>query len=398
MHTLSGKLGKAGLLRRAGCMAAMMWLALGCARAELEPRTAVEVVVPAHFQRIVDRLSSRFADRPYERYSSEQVLRIAEAMLQHQNEDGGWPKNVDYLRVLPEEPRDPADRPGGRRSTLDNDATVGPLVYLAEVYRQTQDQRIRNAVQRGLAWVLRQQHPVSGGWRGADAEAVTFNDDAMTMVLHLLLDVERGDAAWAWLDEQVRADCAAAWRRGLACVLACQVRVDGEKTAWGQQHSHTSLELVGARSYELPGLTARESVGVVRLLMRIDPPGPEVIASVESAIRWFDRSRIRGYRMEDFLVKEGSATQAPQRDRRLVADTTAPDLWARYYEPEGNRPFFANRDGQKVYRYEQVLPERRAGYEWLGTWPAGLLATEYPAWAARHGRPNVLKPQTPRSP
>ena len=43
-----------------------------------------------------------------------------------------------------------------------------------------------------------------------------------------------------------------------------------------------------ARSYELPSISGAESVGVIRFLMELDEPSPEIIAAVQGAISWFN--------------------------------------------------------------------------------------------------------------
>jgi PelA/Pel-15E family pectate lyase len=71
---------------------------------------------------------------------------------------------------------------------------------------------------------------------------------------------------------------------------------------------------------------------------------------------------------------------------RLVNDAAAPPLWARFHDLEDNSIVLANRDGVRVRDFSEVHPERRSGYAWFGTWPAALLAGEYPAWRARQPR------------
>ena len=72
-------------------------------------------------------------------------------------------------------------------------------------------------------------------------------------------------------------------------------------------------------------------------------------------------------------------------DRRIVPDPDAPPLWARFYDLETSEPFLANRDGKRVATLAEVQRERRTGYDWYGSWPAELLARDYPAWKARLG-------------
>jgi len=53
-----------------------------------------------------------------------------------------------------------------------------------------------------------------------------------------------------------------------------------------------------ARNYEPPSLSGDESVGVVRFLMGIERPSPEVTAAIEGAITWFKAMPIHGLRVD----------------------------------------------------------------------------------------------------
>lgn len=353
------------------------------------------------FQRGIDHWQHRYATQDYPRYTWRDLDAIAANVLAFQNEDGGWPKNHDMLRVLTEQERARiASRPQGR-STIDNDATYIQVAFLSAMYRRTGVLDYRRAAERGLDWLLDLQNP-SGGWKGADVDAITFNDDATTMMLNLLLDIHLNKPYVAWLDGERRQRSESALQRGIAVVLACQVVVDGVRTVWAQQHDHKTLVPVGARSYELPGLTARESVGIVRFLMRVEEPSAKIIEAIESAVRWFEQARIPNLRLERVATDPlRFNNRIFTEDVRVVSDEHAPPLWARYYDLETGLPFFANRDGIKVHRLGEVVIERRLGYQWYGAWPATLLETEYPAWAKTHGRslviPSTLRQDAPSS-
>ncbi|MDE5637958.1 MAG: pectate lyase [Alistipes sp.] len=77
-----------------------------------------------------------------------------------------------------------------------------------------------------------------------------------------------------------------------------------------------------------------------------------------------------------------------KKTRIIVEDPDARPLWARYYEPETNRPFFSDRRGIVLYDYMEVSQERRGGYGWYGSWPQGVL-DKYPAWLERIGEKPV---------
>jgi len=74
-------------------------------------------------------------------------------------------------------------------------------------------------------------------------------------------------------------------------------------------------------------------------------------------------------------------------DRHTVADPTAPALWARFYELGTNRPIYVGRDKVIHYNFNEIEQERRAGYSYLGNYPAGLLEKDYPRWRAKNKLP-----------
>lgn len=321
-------------------------------------------------------------DREDPRYDPEEYRAIADTLVALQNEDGGWGKNVDWLVKLPPEKIRELAGDGLKRSTFDNRNIYAQIGYLAEAYRRSEEDAYRESAARGLDYVFREQRP-SGGWRGRDVEAITYNDDVMTGIMHMLIDITSGDQRYAWLDDSRRAQAEDSLRRAVEVTLACQIVVDGEKTVWCQQHDHDTLEPIGARSFELASISGAESVDVVQVLMRL-PAEPEIVDAIESAVAWFREAALHGIRVERVPIPEERLPHHTAREEKVVVeDPDAPPLWARFYEIGTNRPFFADRDGVKVYALSEIGIERRTGYAWYGTWPARLLETEYPAWKAR---------------
>jgi PelA/Pel-15E family pectate lyase len=204
---------------------------------------------------------------------------------------------------------------------------------------------------------------------------ITFNDDAMVRLMQLLREVATADR-YGFVDADRRAAARRAFDRGVECILRCQVRVGDKLTAWCAQHDEKDYRPRPGRSYELVSLSGAESVGIVRLLMSLDDPSPEVVRAVEGAVAWFEAVPLRGVRQ----VVEKDAQSPRGWNKVLVKDLSAPPLWARFYEIGTNRPLFADRDGVAKYDLAAIGYERRNGYAWLGTWPQKLLAEEYPAW------------------
>ncbi|MBT5828766.1 MAG: pectate lyase, partial [Candidatus Latescibacteria bacterium] len=272
------------------------------------------------------------------------------------------------------------------RSTLDNRSTYTHVAYLAKVYTVTELERYRKSAERGLDFIFGLQN-VSGGWRGWDVDAITYNDDVMLGTMRTMRDIVDGASHFSWVDDAYRQKAKVALDRAIEVTLKCQIVVNGKKTAWCQQHDHETLLPTKARSYELPSICPGESTGIVEFLMEIEEPSVEVIDAIEHAMAWFEVSKIEGIRVETVKVdatrfKNHTATT----DRVVVEDATAPPLWARFHEVDTFRPFMCNRDGIVVYSLAEVALERRTGYGWYGGWPRRLMNKGYPEWKKRIGK------------
>jgi len=203
----------------------------------------------------------------------------------------------------------------------------------------------------------------------------------MVSVLTLLRDAAEGKAPSAFVDPARRTRAAAAVERGLACILRTQVKQGGRLTAWCAQHDETTFAPAWARKFEPASLSGAESVGIVRYLMTVKDPSPDVVAAIEGAVAWLESVKVTGLRIDETPGTDG------KRDRHVVADPAAPALWARFYELETNRPIYLGRDKVVHYDLNEIERERRGGYGYLGTWPAQLLAKDYPLWRTQNQRP-----------
>jgi PelA/Pel-15E family pectate lyase len=116
--------------------------------------------------------------------------------------------------------------------------------------------------------------------------------------------------------------------------------------------------------------------------MKIDKPTPDVIASIESAVAWFENAKLTGIR----YIKKRAPGTPKGWDKVVVQDPRAPPLWGRFYNIQTNRPIFCSRDGVPKKTVAEISYERRNGYSWLGGWAEKLLDKEYPAWRKKHGR------------
>lgn len=338
-------------------------------------RTATLLAVVAACHRLAaDDSPRRYLSKPPRWFSSDEARRIAATIMSHQAAAGGWPKNTDTVG------RPYSGDPAELLPTFDNKATVDEIRFMARMFAATGDAAYRGSFDRGLDYVLAAQYP-NGGWpqfyplRSGYKDHITFNDDAMTRVMRLVREVGR-DEAYAFVDAPRRDACRRAFDRGIDCILRCQIIVDGERTVWCAQHDEHTFAPAKARAYELPSFSGSESVGIVRLLMSVEHPSPEVREAVESAVRWFRRHAITGLRIERTEEGEGGP------DTVMVPDPTAPQLWARFYDLETGRPFVCDRDGVPKASLAEIGHERRNGYGWFGEYARDLIAKDYPAWTS----------------
>lgn len=354
-------------------------------------------------QQFIEGWLGRLLRNGPEWFASAEAARVADNLLLYQRENGGWPKGKDAHRTL--SAQEAAAIGKQKRSidtTLDNGATHTQIRFLARVYAANPQPRFREGVLRGIDWLLAAQYP-NGGWpqcwpdfvhtnQPADRPGlkvsrrnprgltrfVTFNDGVMTSALRLLDAVARSRPEFAFVDEIRRRKAADAVARGVQCVLRCQVRVGDKLTVWGGQHDVETLEPRWGRTFEPVALTASESVGVVRFLMDIEKPSPQVVASVEAAVRWFESARIPGIR----LLRQPAPASPRGFDLTVATDPDAAGLWARFYEIGTDRPLFGDHDDFVHHNLSDISVERRTGYAWYGSWPEDVIRA-YPAWRSK---------------
>lgn len=295
-------------------------------------------------------------------YASDEARRIADVVISYQTPSGGWSKRLDFTRGT----RQPgqgysAEGDWSYVATFDNDATISQMQFLSRVFDATGRPADRDAFDRAITYVLRAQYP-NGCWpqsyplAGSYHDAATFNDDAMANVIGLLDAIAHGRHRVAAAERRESARASAA--RGLSCVLATQIRVNGVRTAWGAQHDALTLAPVGARAYEHAGIDAAASARLVELLMTHPRSDEAIRAVVDGAVAWFRATAMRGHAYEK---------------GELVARPDAGPLWPRFSEVGTNRALFGNRDAIVRYDLSEIVPERKYGYGWYTTRPAAVL-------------------------
>lgn len=340
---------------------------------------ALAIVSSAQGQAIPWR---RCLNQQPEFYATDQAIRIADNLLMYQRQSGGWQKNIEMASVLSEQDKSRLREAKTRNdATLDNSATRTQMRYLAMVCQATEINRFKDAFLKGLDYVLKAQYD-NGGWPQrypnptGYSKHITFNDGTMIGVLNLLRDVAEKKPPYIFVDEDRCRRAEKAVQKGIECILKCQIVVNGKKTAWCAQHDEKTFVPRKARSYELASISGAESVGIVRFLMSIEKPGPEIIDAVQAAVAWLDEARLEGIKQ----IRKKDQSKPGGFDKVIVEDASAPPIWARFYDIETNKPIFCSRDGIPKETLAEISYERRNGYSWLGYYATDLLANEYPAW------------------
>ena len=103
-------------------------------------------------------------DQPSEWYGTAEATRIADNVLLYQNDNGGWPKNIEMARILTDDDKDHLRTTRNEaETTIDNGATHTQIRFLALVHEATGDDRYAEAARRGIEYLLKAQYE-NGGW------------------------------------------------------------------------------------------------------------------------------------------------------------------------------------------------------------------------------------------
>ncbi len=350
--------------------------------------TSITCLAQSKEDESADYLGKRWKDvatkMPATWYGSDEAKLVAENVLLAQKEIGGWEKNKDYHHTFSKSEKEHYIKDKFEiGATFDNDATITELRFLAKVYSHYKDERYKRAFQKGLNYIFISQYK-NGGWpqfypvrTGSVAYSghITYNDDAMVNTMKFLKEIFSDNTEFASLQitSDTKARAREVFNKGIQCFLDTQIVYEGKPTVWCAQHDSVTLAPAKARSYELPSFSGSESVGIVLMLMDINKPSNEIIASINGAVKWFENNRIEGIKIVTETQKDG------KRNRIVVEDKNAPTLWGRFYDLKTSTIYFCSRDGIKRNSLADISYERRNGYSWYTNAPEKVLK-RYPEW------------------
>jgi PelA/Pel-15E family pectate lyase len=313
-------------------------------------------------------------------YAGNEAKQLADAVLSYQTPSGGWSKHTGYAKG----PRQPGMlfssqyEPGQLAhyvATFDNGSTTEQMYFLANVWHATKRDDCKAGFIKGLKFILAAQFP-NGGWpqvyplEGGYHDDITFNDDAMTHILELLNDIASNDPAFTFLDESRRQQAATALSWGLQCVLKTQIVQDDKKTVWCAQIDSLTLQPANARKMEPATLSGLESAHILKFLMTITDPAPEVVTSIESGLKWLNEVKITG---ESKTNENGKKFFAPSATGSEVR-------WARFYNLTNSQPVFPGRDGVIYDTFAAMAAQNKLGYDYYSTQPGSILNNGQKKW------------------
>ncbi len=288
----------------------------------------------------------------------------ADVVLSYQQNNGGWPKNLDYNSVG-------SGNGGSDAGTIDNGATITEMVYLAEVYKNGKNTKYRDSVRKAANFLVSSQYstgalpqfyPLKGGY----ADHATFNDNGMAYAL-TVLDYAANKRAPFDTDvfsDSDRARFKTAVTKGVDYILKAQWKQNGKLTVWCAQHGATDYQPKKARAYELESLSGSESVGVLAFLMT-QPQTTQIEAAVRAGVAWFNSPDTY---LNNYTYDSSKASTNP------IVPKSGSKMWYRFYDLNTNRGFFSDRDGSKFYDITKMSEERRTGYSWGGDYGSSIIS------------------------
>ena len=274
-------------------------------------------------------------DATTNKYFLEAARETAHALIHCQLRSGGWQHSIELDPELRKKIayREAGAKENGRNvTTFDDDTTQAALRFLvrADIALGLEDSRIHDAVRYALNSILKAQYP-NGAWpqgydkfpdakqfpvikAGYPAEwsktwpggqqywtYYTLNDNNLANLVETLLEIARayeedkGDFAFSSLAKEWRQ---AAERVGDFLILA---QMPEPQPAWAQQYDF-QMQPAWARKFEPPAITAGESQGALRTLLRIyrETGDPKYLEPIPKALAYLRKSRLPDGRLARF--------------------------------------------------------------------------------------------------
>jgi PelA/Pel-15E family pectate lyase len=313
-------------------------------------------------------------------FAGDEAKQLADSILSFQTPSGGWSKHMGFS-LGPRKPgmlwtsQNEPGQPAHYVATFDNGSTTSEMDLLAGVWLATKREDCKTGFIKGLNFIFAAQYP-NGGWpqvyplEGKYHDDITFNDDAMTHILELLQGVTDNEPCYAFLDESMRQQAAKSLKAGIGCVLKTQIVQNGKKTVWCAQYDSLTLQPASARKMEPATMSGLESAHILKFLMTITKPAPDVVACIEGGLKWLEDARITGV-----------GTTKVNGKTVYVADPAATQVrWARFYDLKTSKPVFPGRDGVLYSTFAEMAAENHVGYDYYTSLPGSIVSNGQKKW------------------
>lgn len=321
-------------------------------------------------------------------FTTKAAKKIGNNCIYVQSEYGGFPKNV-FIPELNKYEKNKLDKRKIKRrvyySTLDNDATTTEITYLSRLYNATEQTKYKKSALKGIDFIFESQFPngcfaqaylAKGSYQGQ----ISFNDDSTINVMNLLKKISQKQKPFEYINDTIANKAKYAYENGINCILKTQIPQNGCPSAWAQHYDKETLQVCQGRKFEPAAIVGgKESANIVLFLMDIEKPSQEIIKSVDDAVAWFEKSKIKNVKIKYFL-NDGN-----NPDIVLEKCTDCPPIWARFYDIKTNQPIFGSKDEKIHSDIRELKRFERLGYDWYSTKPAKVLK-KYPEWKKKNSK------------
>ena len=236
-------------------------------------------------------------------YYYQLVEKAAQVMMLGQSNEGGWNYMIDLAGETSLKKWYATIGKNGWRleefqhyygnDTYDDDVTSDAARFLLRVYLEKQDPKVKQALDKAIAFVLRSQY-ANGGWpqRYPHKDDFSKNGHADYTGYHTFND----DVIWENVLFLIQCYEALGEERFLAPInkgMDFYVKVQGKNGAWGQQYD-AQLKVAGARTYEpaayLPSYTFNNCLLLLKFYKYTGDR--KFLAPIPAAIQWLKKVKL----------------------------------------------------------------------------------------------------------
>ena len=117
-------------------------------------------------------------------------------------------------------------------------------------------------------------------------------------------------------------------------------------------------------------LSGLESANILKFLMTATNPAPEVVACIESGLKWLEAVKLTGE----------SRTNENGKKVFNITKTGSEIRWARFYNLTNNQPVFPGRDGILYDTFAAMAAKNKLGYDYYTTQPGSIITNGQKKW------------------